>query len=460
MKLLLILSLVSASLISGIVEKKDGTYIEIYAKKSSKSSLIATVATHKGKLSKKFCSDTSGNGTWCKVQYVDTDVDISGYIDKFSLMTILSTPKQRSTYETSFGGSRDDVGKSIIPLKDGALIVGYSSDSQSSRDDAYVLRVDNYGNKIFDLTFGGERDDVLKDVIEIDDGFMVAGTSRSFGNGRDRVYLARISNNGKIKWHNGYNWEVNDNYRGNAIIKTDKNNFLVAGSKEHKIKFSSQEDCFLNSVNIDGTVNSIKSYGGTDMESASSIASVDDGYVFAGFTESWGAGEKDVYVTKTNKNGDKVWQNTFGFKQDEVANQIISTQDDGFIIVGTTESFQKQQKDIFVVKITAKGTKEWMKHYGTQEDEEGFGIVEVNDGYLIAGYTKYTRHYDSDVRLLKIDKTGNVMFTRQYGGNRNDKALAIAKLSDGFLVTGYTGSAETYSKDVYLLKVDMNGKIK
>lgn len=460
MKALLILSILSATLISGIVETKDGTFLEIYSKKTSKSSLIATVATHKGKLSKKFCSDTSGNGVWCKVQYVNTNVDVTGYVDNFSLVTILATPKQRSTYETSFGGSHDDVGKSIIPLKDGALIVGYSGSSGNSRDDAYVLKVDSYGNKIFDLTFGGDRDDVLKDAIKIDDGFIVAGTSRSFGNGKDRVYLARLSNNGKIKWENGYQWEVNDNYRGNAIIKTGKNDFLVAGSKEFKVKFSSQEDCFLNSVNIDGKVNSTKSYGGSDMESASSIVSVHDGYIFAGFTESWGAGEKDIYVIKTNKDAQKVWQNTYGFKKDELANQIISTEDGGYIIVGSTESFEAQQKDIFVVKITATGAKEWMKHYGTQEDEEGFGIVQTNDGYLIAGYTKYTKHYDSDVRLLKIDKAGNVMFTRQYGGNRNDKALAIAKVKDSFLITGYTGSAETYSKDVYLLKVDINGKIK
>ena len=126
MKFVLLLSVMYASLISGIVETEKGTFIKLYAKKTSSSDVVATVATHKGKLTKKYCSKTSENVVWCKVEYSTAHEDIHGFIDKNSLITVLSTPKQRRTYETSFGGSSDDVGKSIIPLEDGALIVGYT----------------------------------------------------------------------------------------------------------------------------------------------------------------------------------------------------------------------------------------------------------------------------------------------------------------------------------------------
>jgi len=196
------------------------------------------------------------------------------------------------------------------------------------------------------------------------------------------------------------------------------------------------------------------------MDSANSLVSVKDGYVFAGVTDTWGHGDDDAYVVKINKAGDRVWHNAFGFKYDEVANQIITTKEGGFILVGMTESDVQNQKDVFVVKIDKNGNREWKRHYGTKANEEGFGIVEVDDGYVIAGYTDYTPSYNSDAYLLKITKQGDILWNRRYGGEKDDRAYAIAKVDDGFLITGYTTSAQTYSKDMYLIRVDSQGKIK
>ncbi len=460
MKPLLIIPFLTFSLFASIIEKNDGFFLEIFAKKSSKSKLVATIPLNKGILNKKICSSTREEGIWCKVKYIHKDVVIKGYVDKISLVGRKFLLKKCTTYETSFGGDRDDIGTSIIALKDGALIVGRTASFGALGEDAYVIKVDTFGNKVFDLVFGGKKDDVLKGAVATKDGFIVAGTSRSFGKGgKESMYVASVSNTGKLNWNHGYYWEDNYYYRGNAIIKTSETSFLIAGNKEHKRTFSAPSDTFLNHIDKNGKMQATRAYGGDDKESANSIVSVEDGFVFAGFTDTWGDGGNDMYVIKTNKRGDTLWHSAFGYKEDEVANQIITTKDGGFILVGTTESFVDFQKDIFVVKINYKGKEEWMKHYGTQEDEEGFGIVEVDDGYLIAGYTKYTKNYKSNVQLLKIDKNGNTMFTKQYGGQRDDKAFAIAKLSDGFLITGYTSSPETYSKDVYILRVDINGNI-
>ncbi len=460
MKSMLMLSLLSSAIFAGIVETDDGSFLEIYAKKDPQSNVVATVSLSKGRITQKLCTATRNDGEWCKVKYTNSDVVIGGYVEKKLLQKINATPNKRKTFETSYGGDRDDVAKALIPLKDGALLVGYTESFGAGGDDAYVMRVDKFGNKISSMAFGGVRDEILKAVIKTKDGFMVAGTTRSFGNRVESIYLAKISNNLKMQWQNGYYSDKDDYYRGNDMIRISDDNVLIAGSEDHVKFFASDKNCYLNSIDMNGARNGIKRYGGEDTEGANSIVAVKDGYVFAGVTDTWGHGDDDAYVVKIDKNGERVWHNAFGFNYDEEANQIIATKDGGFILVGTTESDTNNQKDVYVVKVSSKGTREWQKYYGTKENEEGFGIVEVDDGYVIAGYTEYTPSYNSDVYLLKITRNGTIVWNRRYGGSKDDKAFAIVKVDDGFLITGYTTSEETYSKDMYLIRVDNQGKIK
>ena len=460
MKSALLLPLVSSILLSGVIETSEGTFLEIYSSKGPHSNIVATVSASQGRLTKKLCTNTRNDGEWCKVKYKNNEVDISGYVDKKSFDKVRSKPNTRTTFETSFGGQRNDVGNDIIPLKDGALIVGYTQSFGAGNDDAYVIRVDRFGNKVSSYAFGGGSDDTLNSVIAINNGFMGVGTTRSYGNRVESIYMTRLANDGRLMWQNGYYSDKDDYYRGNDLVHIGNNNFLIAGSETHVEFFDSETNCYINSINIDGQRNGIKRYGGENTEEANSIVRVSDGYVFAGVTDTWGHGNDDMYVVKINKKGDRVWHNAFGFKYDEVANQIIATKDGGFMVVGTTESDIQNQRQVFVVKIDANGDRQWQRHYGTKENEEGFGIAETNDGYVIAGYTNYTPTYNKDLYLLKIDKRGNIIWNRRYGGDRDDQANAIVKIKDGFFVTGYTTSPETYSKDVYLLRVDENGRTK
>jgi len=216
---------------------------------------------------------------------------------------------------------------------------------------------------------------------------------------------------------------------------------------------------YLNAIDVNGVGNGVKRYGGEDPERANSIISVEGAYVIAGETDTWGHGRLDAYVLKLDKDGKKIWHNAFGFNQDETANQIIATKDGGYIIVGSTDSDYKTQKNVYVVKISADGAREWQSFYGSRENDEGFGVVEAKDGYVVAGYTKGTPNYDSDAYLLKIDKRGNVLWEKRYGSSKDDRASAILKVDGGYVVAGYSTSIESYSKDVYILKVDENGNL-
>ncbi len=460
MKFVLIILVITSSLVAAIIQTDSASMIEIFSKKTSTSTVVAKVSSSKGRLNIKFCTQVSNDRDWCKVQYIESSTVVNGYVEKYLLDKLKKTVKTSSTYETSFGGARNDVAYAVLPLEDGALLVGYTESFGAVRSDGYVIKVDEYGNKIFSSVFGGKDDDILNAAIVLKDSYALVGTTRSYRKALESIYFAKLSKDGELLSKEALYSDVDDHYRGNGVVKDGNENLIIVGNEEHKKLFTSNKDGYLNIVNPSGKNQTFRRYGGGDIDNINSIVSVSDGYVLAGSTKSWGTGSSDMYVVKTDKQGNLKWQNAFGFKYEEVANQIITTEDGGFILVGTTESYKNNQKDMFVVKISSKGNREWMNNYGTQEDEEAFGIVETNDGYMITGYTKYTKNYKSDVAVLKIDKEGSVVYHRTYGGLKDDKAYAIAKVKDGYLIAGYTTSSESYSKDVYLLRVDMKGMLR
>lgn len=459
MKSALFVSVLASALFSGVVQTDKGTLLEIYSQRNPQSEVVATVSPDKGQLSLKQCFNSRDYGEWCRVSYRLSGININGFTDKKSYDIVAALPNKNPTFNKTFGGDRDDIGNRVLPLKDGFLIVGSTQSFGAGQEDAYVIKVDKLGNKIFSGAYGGGNSDIANGVVEIDDSYMITGDTKSLGNRGQSIYMLKIAKNGALRWQNGYYSDYDDYYSGNDIIKINNTNMLIAGEEEHVKFFNSQVDGYVNAINKDGVRNGIKRYGGTKEDSFNSVVSVKDGYVFAGTTKSWTHGLKDFYVLKIDKEGNLVWHNAFGFKYDEIAKKIITTQDGGYLVVGTTESDISNQEDIYVVKVNYDGTRAWQRHYGSREGDEANSVVAVDDGYVIAGYTKNTQTYNKDAYLLKIDFHGNIMWEKKYGSERDDVANDIAVADDGLIVTGYLTSQENHSKEVYILKVDFNGNL-
>jgi len=459
MKKTIFISLIASALFAGVTPTNDVSFVKIYSDKDTQSSIVATVSANKGNLVKKRCLTNRTAQRWCKVDYVYRDLTLHGYVKEEALLAMYAVPNTNSTFETTYGGRYDDVANSVIKTDGGFLLAGYTDSFGHGRSDAYVIKIDEFGNKIYSLALGGDSEDVANAVVELDDSYVLAGYTRSFGNGVESFYMAKFLKNGDFSWQRGFYSDKDDYYRARDMVKISPTNMLLAGYENHVKFFNSETNIYLNAINSDGVRNGIKRYGGDKIDEANSIINVADGYVVAGMTRTWGHGGEDAYVIKLDKNGNRIWHNAFGFSYDEVANQIIQTSDGGYILVGTTDSSIRDQQNIYVVKMNANGGREWQGHYGSREDEEGFGIVEVDDGYVIAGYTKDTKSYSSDVYLMKLSKNGNVMWDKKYGLDKDDGAKAIVKTKDGFLVVGYQTSLESYSKDVYILKVNNQGNI-
>ena len=373
--------------------------------------------------------------------------------------TLLLCASQTSvTFDRTFGGDEDDVARSVIKTDDGYLIAGKTKSFTSHRDyDAYLIRIDKNGKKIWSKVYGGRDDDEANAVTAYGKDFVFVGSTESYGNDDLSYYFVKIDANGEADWQKSYFRGERDYYFGNDIV-ADGKDLVIAGSERHLSFLSAKINPLLFKIDEEGDLIWHTYVIGEDEDRAKAILSTDDGYVMAGTTESYGHGDFDAYIVKLDKSGKKIWFNAFGGKDDETAEDVIATKN-GFLLVGSTDSFGLNYKNVYVVKTDKDGKKIWERTYGGRYDDEGYAVTKAPDGgYVIAGRTE-TRRNGSDLYLIKIDENGKLKWERTYGGDEDDTAYDIVSTDDGYLIVGTKQTDLTRHNDVWILKVDLKGKL-
>jgi hypothetical protein len=212
----------------------------------------------------------------------------------------------------------------------------------------------------------------------------------------------------------------------------------------------------------------VKSFGGTDYDFATSVIQLQSGdYLFAGNTRStngdipgtrWGY---DAWLTKVDNTGNKVWSQTYGDQDDDYATSAAATPDGGFILVGYT--FVNAVNRAWAIKTDAYGVKSWQKELSASTDAKALAMIPNGDGtYLIAGYTSTSGNRDGWIK--KIDAAGNQLWNKNFGGSAEDWFTAIVKNTDGsYSVAGYTNSRDgdiastKGSFDGWIMRIDASG---
>ena len=201
-----------------------------------------------------------------------------------------------------------------------------------------------------------------------------------------------------------------------------------------------------------------RTYGGQDDDVGYSVQqTTDGGFIVAGSTASYGAGELDVYLIKTNARGDTLWTRTYGGADYDLGLSVQQTTDDGFVIAGYTGPGFPGGMDIYLIKTDAQGDTLWTRTYGGTSGEVGYSVRQTADGgYIIAGSTQTPDYGDDDVYLIRTNAVGDTLWTRTYGGENHDEAFSVAQTSEGgYIVAGTSNSFG--GEDVYLLKTDASG---
>lgn len=308
-------------------------------------------------------------------------------------------------------------------------------------------------------TYGGSDFDRAFFIQQTSDGgYVAAGYTASGGAGVSDFWVLKLSLAGVIEWQHTYGGSGDD--VAYAVQETSDGGYIIAGNTN---SFGAGEsDYWILKLTSEGDVEWQFTYGGIGDDTAYSIQETsDEGYIVAGYMHFFGASTSDICILKLTSGGDIEWKHIYGGTGDDKAYSVQETSEGGYIIAGSTQYLSALDHDFWVLKLTSTGFFEWQRIYGGSGDDVAYYIQETSDeGYIVAGDTDSFGVNGSKLWVLKLTSIGDVEWERIYGGNDNDYLNCIQETSDGgYVVTGNTYSFGAGDSDILALKLSSAGDI-
>jgi hypothetical protein len=275
----------------------------------------------------------------------------AGYMDAWLIKTDSSG---NETWDKTFGGPSSDYGSSVQQTTDGGyIIVGHTASYGAGGDDVWLVKTDASGNKVWDKTFGGTGADHGASVQQTSDGgYIIAGFTKSYGVGGYDVWLVKTDAAGIDVWDRTWGGTADD--YGASVQQTFDGGYIVTGTNNSYR--AGVADVFLIKTDAVGNTAWEKTFGGSNLDFSNSVQQTTDGeYIITGSTSSYGAGADDIWLLKIDASGNKAWDRTFGGTGTEVGHSVKQTCDGGYIVAGYTDSYGAGRDDVWLIKTDANG---------------------------------------------------------------------------------------------------------
>lgn len=312
-----------------------------------------------------------------------------------------------TSYMKTLGGTDYDEARAVATTSDGSIVLaGFSNSFNSNSYDVFVTKLSSDGLLTWSRTLGGSNDDRAFALgITADDAIAVAGRTASYGAGNNDVILAKWWNNGTLAW--------------------------------------------------------VNTFGGTGYDAAYALTTLSDGgIVAAGYTDSFGVSNGDVFLAKWEGDGTLAWSKTFGGAGFDEAYALTTTPDGDIIVAGALDSSGPATTDAFLAKWRADGTLVWAQVLRGAAYDEIYALSTTLSGEIMtAGRTTSFGAGSYDVLLAKWLSDGTLVWAMTLGGGNNDFARALVTLSDGVMTAGYTDSFGAGSDDILFTRWWNNGTL-
>ncbi len=308
----------------------------------------------------------------------------------------------REEWNRTYGGRYGDGAWCLQVTLDGGYILVGNTAARGEGSDLWLIRTDQSGNPIWSRILGGSGEDIGYFVRETNDGgFIITGSTKSFGMGEERLWLIKTDGNGSLVWDKTFGGFVSSSGDGGWSVDETK----------------------------------------------------DGGYIVAGYTQSLGRGRKDLWLLKTDDLGNRIWDRTYGGREDDVGISVLQSRDGGYIAAGRTASFGKGGDDIWLLKTDLQGKEAWNATFGGSKDDAGFQVVELKDGYALVGRTE-SGSDNNRIILIRTDLAGRGLWERTYQGGSGTSLQPTNE--GGFIIAGRIDSKES-GRDALIIKIDSSG---
>ena len=361
-------------------------------------------------------------------------------------------------YQKIFSGTgNEEIWDIKQTLDSNYIAVGFTGSVGAGNYDVFVIKIDSVGTKLWEKTYGGiSSDGGFSIELTNDGGYILTGYSYSFGSGNGDVYTLKINNVGNVMWSKTYDGASND--IGFSIKQTQDNGFAIFGQTNGL--GAGLNDFYLLKTNNLGNLIWSKTFGGSEQDALNDgiITSIDQGFLMVGQTRSFGSGNYDGYVIKTDSLGNVQWSASYGTAYQDELWQVKETNDGGFILVGFSCD-ATIEGNVWLLKIDNAGTIQWSKKYGGTLTEQAYGVCLAKDG----GYTLTTLSYsfstNSSILIIHTDSLGNVLWSKLYGTQSKHRIpfAIIPTNDDGYITGGLIANPPAFIEDFYFIKTDKNG---
>jgi len=366
----------------------------------------------------------------------------------FFLLIKINCFSQITTWSNSYGGSNSDCANSIVQLNDNTYIVAGYTRLPSLYYSMYLVRIDVYGNKMWEKTYGlsstGSTPQVTANYIQLtnDNNIIVAATDNN-----NNMWILKISPvNGNVIWEKHYPAKL-----AYCIQSVNGGGYIVTGAYYNGADY----DLLVMKLDNSGSEIWTKNYGGSLYDNGYSIQqTLDNGYIVAGKTFSYGSGDSDNWLLKLNHSGDTLWTRYIGTSGQDFYSSVVETDDSCYFLTGSIANASMN-----IVKYNANGDlifNNFLQCGGGAS--YGSCIQKTNDkGFIVSAYCQNLLY---DYVLCKLDSAGQLIWHKFFGGNANDYAYAVIQANDlGYVVVGESSSYCNGYSDMWVLKVDTIGNL-
>jgi PKD repeat protein len=350
----------------------------------------------------------------------------------------------------------NEAGLCIRSTYDGEYIIsGAIEDPYAPFGDAWLIKINSLGDTLWTERYGYFGTDMFYEVQQTSDsGFIAIGRTEYDDIGQGDIFLIKTDENGLFEWERTYGG--NQHETGFSVKQTLDNGFILIGNTYSYGNGNS--DIWVIKTNQVGDTLWTRLFGGIYSDYGKEVIVTDDScYVITGKIE---ATNDDLFLIKLDNVGNVIWNKIYDGGSIDWGESLIQTQDHGFIVVGGSDSFAPGPADVWVLKTDSQGDTLWTKQFGTLIDEVGMDVKETSDSnYVIVGTSfdlMSTNH--SDVWINQIDYFGNEIWRKFIDINNNfDKGFSLEiNSNEDIYIVGSSQNSSTSLHDIYILKLDVD----
>lgn len=385
----------------------------------------------------------------------------------FSLLLLLAlnfsflTSLHAQTFQRTYGTSGSQTGTCIQHTLDGNYIISAMANDAFGADDFMLLKITTGGSLLWAKTYGstgGERPYYVTSCT--DGGYIMSGSTNSFGAGGNDVYLVRTDSDGNLLWSKTVGGTASD--FGWFVVQASDGGFVTCGATN---SFGGPTyNGYLFKNDSGGNLLWTKVFNGTGGDIFYGMSNTSDGGVIVtGYTATNSFGSSDVWLVKTDSNGDTLWTRQYGKITEDAGWAVIETNDGGYAVTGDMhkDTVTPGAHNTVLLKTDSGGNMQWANLYGSNPGSEvGYDLLQTPDsGYVILGNSNVYGNGSREAFLFATDNIGALKWGKTYGSVMQDDPWQFRKTADGGYIM--VGATENFFAgnvwDVYVVKTDSLG---